>query len=202
MTLILCLQIYASGGCVSQSLCLCDCGNRKEIANPSLIKGSTTSCGCYHSDVMRLRAIHGYNRVGKRHPIYDVWNAMLRRCQNSNHQSYSYYGARGITVCERWQKFSNFIDEMLPGYRRGLCIERIDNNKGYFKENCKWATRREQMLNRRTARLLAFRGETLNLSIWAERSGIPFHVLHQRLDTLGWSVKRTLTMPYKPRFQI
>jgi hypothetical protein len=183
----------SNGDRYSQSLCLCDCGNRKEIPNGPLKSGATVSCGCYHSQMMRSRATHGYNRAGQRHPIYSVWASMLRRCQNLKNPKYSDYGGRGITVCERWQTFSNFLEDMLPGFRRDLTIERVDNNKGYSKENCKWETRRGQMLNRRSARLVSFGGETLNLSVWSERTGIAFSTLKARLGHLGWSVEEALT---------
>lgn len=190
-----------SGVMNSTSLCVCDCGTRKEIRNASLKSGATTSCGCYHSEQSRAKAIHGYNREGKRHPIYDVWAAMLRRCQNPRNPAYKYYGARGISVCERWQTFTHFLEDMLPSYRSDLQIERIDNNKGYCKENCKWDTRRAQMLNRRNARMVTFDGQTLNLSLWAEKTGIGFHILDQRIGKLGWSVQRALTTPVARRLK-
>lgn len=185
--------IDSSGIRHSRSLCCCDCGNRKEILNASLKRGATTSCGCYHSKVTRSKAIHGYNREGNRHPLYDCWNSMLRRCQNPKNPAYHDYGGRGITVCKRWQTFKNFLEDMLYGYRRDLTIERIDNNKGYSKGNCKWETRKGQMLNRRNAHLLTFNGQTMNLSTWAEKIGVPYQVLSQRVGKLGWPVERALT---------
>ncbi len=87
-----------------------------------------------------------------KHRLYKTWNGMLRRCNSSNHIHYEYYGARGIVVCDRWLDVQNFIDDMYPSYIEGLTLDRIDNNKGYYKENCRWATNELQHRNTRALR--------------------------------------------------
>lgn len=84
------------------------------------------------------------------HKLYDRYSKMIRRCYDINAEQYKYYGARGIGVCERWlNSFDNFLIDMESTYRKGLELDRIDNDKGYSPENCKWVTHSENMLNRR-----------------------------------------------------
>lgn len=140
---------------------------------------------------MNTNTKHGFNSRANRHPIYDVWANMLRRCENPNHPSYSYYGGRGITVCRRWKAFPNFLKDMLPTYRRGLYIERIDNEKGYSKSNCKWTSPAAQMRNTRRTKLITFNGKTLCLTDWAVLLNIVPSALRTRIDLHG--VKSAMT---------
>jgi hypothetical protein len=125
--------------------------------------------------------------------IYGVWEAMLYRCRNSNASDYEYYGGRGIEVCKRWLSFENFLADMGKSYKKGLWIDRIDNNGNYCPGNCRWTTPRRQGLNRNNNRFITHDGLTLTLSQWVSRTGIPKSTIRGRLKR-GWSVKKALTL--------
>jgi hypothetical protein len=118
---------------------------------------------------------------------------MLKRCKNKNTPSFENYGGRGIKVCEEWEDFANFLRDM--GVKpEGLTLERIENDLGYFKENCKWATRAEQSRNTRRTRFLTFSGKTMCVVDWAQHLKIEKGTLEGRLLS-GWSVERALSEP-------
>lgn len=111
---------------------------------------------------------------------------------------YANYGGRGITVCERWEKFENFLADMGEP-PPGMELDRIDVDGNYEPSNCRWATEAEQVRNRRRAKrstnMLTFRGETLCISDWAKRTGIKRRCIHDRLSKMNWSVEDALTRP-------
>lgn len=108
---------------------------------------------------------------------------MLNRCNNQNCASYPNYGGRGITVCKEWAESREaFINwSLASGHALGLSLDRIDNDKGYSPENCRWVGIREQLLNQRRNRVIAHQGVSMPLSLWAEKLGITFDALYKRL---------------------
>jgi hypothetical protein len=131
-------------------------------------------------------------------PEYKVWKSMRTRCNNPNEKAFKNYGGRGITVCERWNKFQNFIDDMGRRPTQKHTIDRIDNNLGYSPDNCRWVTKDVQANNTRTvlsAKRYTFNEKTMRISEWSTELGIPRLTLHARINKYGWSVEKAFTTP-------
>ena len=130
-------------------VCLCVCGKQIIAYSTNLLRKNTKSCGCLRKEkTQKLKIKHGLSSQA----AYPSWCDMKQRCNNPEHNAYKYYGGRGITVCDRWLEFENFFEDM--GERpKELTLERKNNELGYFKENCCWATRAEQIHNSRQTKL-------------------------------------------------
>jgi hypothetical protein len=124
--------------------------------------------------------------------IYGSWSQMKRRCYDPRVADYANYGGRGITYDSRWEDFENFFVDMKDGWRKGLTLDRIDNNGNYNKENCRWATRKTQATNRRSTRLFVFHGIAKTLTDWATELNIKRSTLAQRFYVYKWPVKKCL----------
>lgn len=165
--------------------CLCDCGNYVEIRGANLRSGKTKSCGCFKREQMA-------EGIGKKHGMYGSrenksWSTMLERCTNPNAKSYSDYGGRGITVCERWRSFDNFFADMGPR-PPGTTLDRKDNAKGYEPGNCRWSTSAEQQNNRRNSRRYLFQGVQYTSLQLSEITGLGYHALRKQLSNFGGDV--------------
>lgn len=172
--------------------CECECGNQKTIQANNLKNSHTKSCGCHNiQKIKERRTTHGHSTGERCSRIYGIWMAMMRRCHNPNLKNYHRYGGRGITVCERWQVFENFLADMGEPLS-GMSIDRVDNNIGYCPENCKWATPKEQANNRRSNCIIEFGGKSQTMAQWADETGIKWGTLYNRLKS-GWTTERALT---------
>lgn len=159
--------------------CICDCGTSRTVRGDSLKSGRTLSCGCLNKE--RASATHRTHGM-RGSKTYCVWQHMKGRCYNPKNPRFAYYGGRGITVCGRWKNsFENFYADM-GDKPEGLTIERIDNNRGYYPKNCKWATQKEQTRNQRSNRMIKYQGKERCIGAWAEELGIRRTTLSYRLN--------------------
>lgn len=175
-------------------LCKCDCGNFKEPTTSDLRTGNTQSCGCKN---MERITTHGKSKTA----LYKVWCGIKERCNAPNSYHFHNYGGRGISICDEWNKdFQNFYKwAKSNGYKRGLTIERIDNDGNYEPSNCTWIPKGEQNNNKRDTIRIKFNGEELTLKEWSERTGIKLITLYFRICKYNWSIERALTEKVQKR---
>lgn len=121
-----------------------------------------------------------------------TWVNMRNRCENPKNKNFENYGGKGIRVCERWQKFENFWDDMKRGYSDNLTLDRIDNNGNYEPNNCRWATMKEQGRNTNRNHLISYAGITKTITEWSEITGIKQTTIRMRLSNYGWTVEDSL----------
>lgn len=129
---------------------------------------------------------------------YSSWSAMLHRCFRKKHPHYWRYGGSGITVCSRWMNFKEFLYDMGEMPDDKSCIDRIDTSKGYYRENCRWATYKENNNNMVSNKVLTYNGNTMTMSQWAENCGIKYTTFRERLSR-GWSLEKTIETKVKKR---
>lgn len=121
----------------------------------------------------------------------------MERCYKVSCQRYKRYGNRGITVCPEWHDPHTFIQDMAPGYKKGLQIDRINNNGDYSKINCKWSTRIEQALNKSNTVAITFNNETHTIRQWSIITGISYGTLVERIRILHWPIHKALNHPVR-----
>ena len=136
--------------------CRCDCGTVRNFWKYSLTRKnkSSKSCGCISLEINKVQFIkHGDELNGRKTTEYSTWDGMKQRCTNPNHRGYMSYGGRGITICDRWlNSFQNFLEDMGRKPSRAYSIDRIDVNGNYELSNCRWATSKEQAMNKRNSK--------------------------------------------------
>lgn len=158
-------------------LCVCDCGKEKIVDPRMLRRGHTTSCGCAQREAVSKAASASkrYEVPVNKMPEYSTWLGMKKRCFNRNEPKYPIYGGRGISVCDRWlNDFGAFLFDMGKKPSLNHSIDRIDVNGNYYPENCRWATAKEQSLNKRNHILVEYDGKQLPLSEACRQAGVNY----------------------------
>ena len=181
--------------------CICDCGKEVFVDAQKIRNWHTKSCGCYKYEMNKERL--SKHKLSKTR-LYVLYRSILQRCYWEKTEHYSNYGGRGITVCDEWlNDFKSFYDwayangykeEKLPSGTNKWTIDRIDNDKGYSPDNCRFVTMKEQCLNRSTTVKLTYNGITLTRKEWAKKVGINEHTIKRRMYD-GWSVEEALSTP-------
>lgn len=133
-----------------------------------------------------------------KHPLYTTWVNMMARCYKPYMANYKYYGGKGITVCQEWHTFDNFIKDMGDKPGPEYSLDRINGNEGYSKENCRWATHKTQCSKRSSKNLITHNGDTLPLKTMGDKLGINHNTLLARIN-MGWNVDEALNTPVKNR---
>ena len=177
----------------SKWLCRCDCGNEKIVFSTALLSGKSKSCGCLASEMAgdRLKT-HGHTS-GKRSLTFISWDRMRARCNKNN----KYYGARGISYCEQWESFENFLSDM--GERpKGKTLDRIDYDGDYSPENCRWSTAKEQANNRTNNCIVEYKGCKITLGQLCDELNLNYQLVYKRLNK-GWDLQTAITKPSQKR---
>ena len=185
--------------------CICDCGNNVIVKSGSLISGHTKSCGCLRAEILKATQKNNITHGMTNTKIFRTYNSMKERCYRKNSISYSYYGGKGITICDEWLNkqngFQNFYNwAMKNGYDKTLTIDRIDNNKGYSPNNCRWTTNIKQNNNRSNTIKLSHNGKTQTISEWAKDISISSVVIKSRLARNN-DIEKILSPYVRPKLE-
>lgn len=175
--------------------CICDCGNHKSVLPYQFLNGAVKSCGCIMG---KKKKTHGYSK----HPLYGEWAQMIRRCYNPTAHNYERYGGRGITVCDEWRESpAKFIEwaESMGGRPNGMTLDRINNDKGYSPENCRWATVKQQQQNQRSNLIIDICGEKKALAEWCRIYEIAPQTVQGRISR-GWDSVKAVTTPINKKY--
>lgn len=167
-------------------LCLCTCGATTKVSSSKLVSNNTKSCGC------RYKSSGGESDT----PMYATWRSMINRCYNKKVPTYQRYGGRGITVCPEWlSSYLAFKKDMGEKPSNKYTLERKNNDLGYNKDNCVWATHHEQHRNMSSNLYIKHNNKTHCLIDWAKETSIPRTTIRQRLEVLKWPVAKALETP-------
>jgi hypothetical protein len=195
------ISLHDTNNGIARWSCICVCGNTSIVSYGNLKDKHVRSCGCLSKEGNQSKHRDSFTR------FYRIWSSMKMRCINKNRDSYKYYGGKGIKICERWFEYMNFKNDMYDSYlmhikeygEKNTSLDRMGNNSNYCKENCRWATLREQANNKRNSLFIEYNGERKTLSQWCEVLDINQNTVKQRLHR-GWSTDKSFQSPMKNKY--
>jgi len=181
----------------------CDCGNERIVRLGTVLSGLTKSCGCKKYKPRSSSITHGMSTTR----FYRIWFGMKDRCSRKKNTDYKHYGGRGIKVCERWQKFENFYEDMYFKYgvhenkfgEVDTSIDRINCNGNYEPSNCRWATLSEQKRNARSNINITYKGKTQCIARWAKELGLNKTTISRRFKK-GLSLEDVFSQSLAKKF--
>lgn len=175
--------------------CVCDCGGTRTSRMSILQRGDANSCGCLARENAAKQGYKSRTHGLSLTPEYKAWRSMLERCTDENHRFYQYYGGRGIGVSKEWMSLEQFFADMGPKPSKYHELDRIDNNKGYSKENCRWATKKQNTRNRRCNALVSLNGREVTIAEAAEKTGLNYTTIYFRSRERGLTQETGLFRP-------
>ena len=168
--------------------CKCECGNITIVRGNNLKSGAVKSCGCLSK--------HKKEHKTTDSAVYNTWIKMRNRCNNPNDPAYKDYGKRGIKVCSKWEDFNKFEKWCFEnGYQKGMSLDRVNNNKGYSPDNCRFTDAKTQANNRRSCKIYEYKGKTQDLQEWCEELNLNYKRMHNRIYKLNWSFEKAVETP-------
>lgn len=180
--------------------CRCDCGKEKAVIAPSLKNGDSKSCGCHRDKLASERAkTHGLTNT----PEHRCWVSMRSRCSNPKVPNFMDYGGRGITVCERWNVFENFLEDMGKRPSKNHSLDRKESNGNYEPGNCRWATQQEQTDNRRCSVVVTLMGRGQSMAAWCRELAVNYFSVMAYMkrkscrpaEAIAWALVRAAVNP-------
>lgn len=176
-------------------LVVCDCGKKLSVMGSNISYGTSKSCGCLFKELLTKRNLkHGHARKNKISKTYNSWYGMFGRCYSKKNNMYRSYGARGIRVCKRWNKFENFLKDM--GVRpENTSIGRINNDGNYTPKNCRWENTKQQARNKSTTFFVKYKNKTKSLSDWCDELNLSYSMVSYRLKKLKMSSSDAFELP-------
>jgi hypothetical protein len=190
-------RVKTKNGNVTYAVFVCDCGGKLVTTVSRVKQEKATSCGCFAKELLVKRSTkHGLTSTVTGRKTMQAWNAMWGRCTNPSVESYARYGGKGISVCDRWKSFDAFLEDMGVAFN-GESLDRIDGSLGYFPENCRWSTLKEQAINRSTTVFIQIGDTVKTMTDWASQNNIPLSTVFGRLQR-GWSDADAVSLPSRP----
>lgn len=174
----------------SKWICQCECGNTTSVFLVNLTNEKTQGCGCSQKEAMsKAMTTHGLSGIDE----YSIWCGMITRCYNEKSEVYGDYGGRGITVSDEWRSSPEaFYKDMGSRPSSMHTVDRRDNDKGYCKDNCRWATKVVQANNRRNNIRYEYRGDIKTLGEWSRELDLNYKLVYYRIKNLGWTFEEAI----------